>query len=86
MASHKRPRQHSRDVQRFARRAVLYLMSARKTIGKDERVGMLFLHGGGFVRGDKSEKDNIGYYFARSGRVVMVSAAGAQPFAAAIRA
>lgn len=34
---------------------------------------MLFLHGGGFVRGDKSEKDNIGYYFARSGRVVMVA-------------
>jgi acetyl esterase len=34
---------------------------------------MLFLHGGGFVRGDKSEKDNIGYYFARSGRVVMIA-------------
>jgi triacylglycerol lipase len=34
---------------------------------------MLFLHGGGFVRGDKSEKDNIGYYFARSGYVVMVA-------------
>jgi acetyl esterase len=34
---------------------------------------MLFLHGGGFVRGDKSEKENIGYHFARSGYVVMVA-------------
>jgi acetyl esterase len=34
---------------------------------------LLFLHGGGFVRGDKSEKENIGYFFARSGHVVMVA-------------
>jgi acetyl esterase len=34
---------------------------------------LLYLHGGGFVRGDKSEKENIGYHFARSGRVVMVA-------------
>lgn len=34
---------------------------------------LLFLHGGGFVRGDKSEKENFGQYFARQGFVVAVA-------------
>jgi triacylglycerol lipase len=34
---------------------------------------ILFMHGGGFVRGDKSEKENIGQYFARNGYVVAVA-------------
>jgi triacylglycerol lipase len=34
---------------------------------------ILFMHGGGFVRGDKAEKENIGQYFARSGYVVAVA-------------
>lgn len=34
---------------------------------------LLFLHGGGFVRGDKSERENIGQYFARHGFVVGVA-------------
>lgn len=33
---------------------------------------MVFFHGGGFIRGDKSEKENIGYYFARQGYVVFI--------------
>jgi acetyl esterase/lipase len=36
-------------------------------------VTMLFLHGGGFVRGHKSERENIGQYFARQGLVVAVA-------------
>jgi len=36
-------------------------------------VTLLFLHGGGFVRGDKSERENIGQYFARHGFVVGVA-------------
>jgi acetyl esterase len=34
---------------------------------------ILFMHGGGFVRGDKSEKENFGLYFARRGFVVAVA-------------
>jgi acetyl esterase len=34
---------------------------------------MLFLPGGGFVRGDKSQKDNIGHYFARQGVLAVVA-------------
>jgi triacylglycerol lipase len=34
---------------------------------------ILFLHGGGFVRGDKAEKENVGQYFARNGYVVAVA-------------
>lgn len=34
---------------------------------------ILFMHGGGFVRGDKSEKENVGLYFARQGYVVAVA-------------
>jgi acetyl esterase len=36
-------------------------------------VTMLFLHGGGFVRGDKAERENIGQYFARHGFVVAMA-------------
>jgi acetyl esterase len=33
---------------------------------------MVFMHGGGFVRGDKSDRENIGQHFARQGIVVAV--------------
>jgi acetyl esterase len=36
------------------------------------REALIFLHGGGFVRGDKGDRDNVGYYFARQGLVVVV--------------
>jgi acetyl esterase len=36
------------------------------------RDALIFLHGGGFVRGDKSDRDNVGYYFARQGLVVVL--------------
>jgi acetyl esterase/lipase len=35
--------------------------------------GLLFLHGGGFIRGDKAGRDNVGLYFARQGFVTLVS-------------
>jgi acetyl esterase len=34
---------------------------------------LVFFHGGGFVRGDKGDRENIGLYFARQGLVVMVA-------------
>jgi acetyl esterase len=34
---------------------------------------MLFMHGGGFIRGDKSDRENFGQYFARHGFVVTVA-------------
>lgn len=34
---------------------------------------LLFLHGGGFVRGDKAERENAGQYFARQGFIVGVA-------------
>jgi len=34
---------------------------------------MLFFHGGGFVRGDKGDRENVGQLFAREGMVVMVA-------------
>jgi triacylglycerol lipase len=33
---------------------------------------MVFLHGGGFIRGDKRDRENVGQYFARAGMVVVV--------------
>jgi triacylglycerol lipase len=33
---------------------------------------MAFFHGGGFIRGDKSDRENVGLYFARQGLVVVV--------------
>jgi triacylglycerol lipase len=33
---------------------------------------LIFLHGGGFVRGDKRDRENVGQYFARQGMVVIV--------------
>jgi acetyl esterase len=34
---------------------------------------MVFMHGGGFVRGDKRDRENIGQFFARQGIVVVVA-------------
>jgi acetyl esterase len=34
---------------------------------------LLLFHGGGFIRGDKSENENFGQYFARNGYVVAVA-------------
>jgi triacylglycerol lipase len=33
---------------------------------------MVFLPGGGFIRGDKSDRENVGHHFARQGFVVVV--------------
>ncbi|MDP2644290.1 MAG: carboxylesterase family protein [Desulfobacterales bacterium] len=33
---------------------------------------LIFVHGGGFVSGDKSEYGNVGYYFARRGILTLV--------------
>jgi acetyl esterase len=38
-----------------------------------QRDVILFFHGGGFVRGDKTEKENFGLYFARRGFVVAIA-------------
>jgi triacylglycerol lipase len=43
------------------------------TSAANEHPVILFLHGGGFVRGDKAEKENFGQHFARSGYVVAVA-------------
>jgi acetyl esterase len=37
------------------------------------RTAMIFMPGGGFIRGDKSERENVGQYFARHGIVVAVA-------------
>ena len=34
---------------------------------------IVFLHGGGFVRGDKSDRENVGLRFAREGFLVLVA-------------
>jgi triacylglycerol lipase len=34
---------------------------------------MAFAPGGGFIRGDKSERENLGYYFARAGVLVVLA-------------
>jgi acetyl esterase len=34
---------------------------------------MVFIHGGGFIRGDKGDRDNVGHFFARRGMVVLVA-------------
>jgi acetyl esterase len=33
---------------------------------------VIFLHGGGFVRGDKSERENVGYFLARHGVLALL--------------
>ncbi len=33
---------------------------------------LIFLHGGGFIRGDKAARENVGLYFARQGFVVVL--------------
>lgn len=41
-----------------------------------ERQGLpvvLFLHGGGYSRGDKAERANIGYFFARHGAIALIA-------------
>jgi acetyl esterase len=34
---------------------------------------MIFLPGGGFIRGDKADRENVGQYFARNGVLVVVA-------------
>ena len=38
-------------------------------VGADAKPAFAFFHGGGFVRGDRSDRANVGYYFARRGVV-----------------
>jgi triacylglycerol lipase len=35
--------------------------------------GVIFFHGGGFIRGDKAERSSIRYFLARNGVVVILS-------------
>lgn len=35
----------------------------------ERRPAVIFFHGGGFIRGDKGERSNIGYFLARNGTV-----------------
>ena len=39
----------------------------------EPRSVVIFFHGGGFVRGDKSDRENVGQYFARHDMVVVVA-------------
>lgn len=55
----------------------------------------IFVHGGGFLRGDKSDRDNVGTFFARNGVIGLVPSyrlapknqwpAGAEDIAAVVR-
>jgi acetyl esterase/lipase len=68
----------------------VYLPTGGNTTG---RPLLVFVHGGGFVRGDRSERANVGWWFARAGFVTVVPSyrlgpahrwpAGAQDVAAA---
>ena len=40
--------------------------------GDGKRPVAIFFHGGGFIRGDKSDRSNIGYFFARHGVVALL--------------
>jgi triacylglycerol lipase len=40
--------------------------------GAGPRPAMVFIHGGGFIRGDKSERANVAYEFAAEGYVVVL--------------
>ena len=44
-----------------------------QTRNEAPRAAMIFLHGGGFLRGDKSERENVGQHFAREGMVVVLA-------------
>jgi acetyl esterase len=37
------------------------------------RAALILIHGGGFIRGDKQERENAGYFFARHGFVVVIA-------------
>jgi triacylglycerol lipase len=39
----------------------------------EKRPVVIFFHGGGFIRGDKRERSNIGYFLARNGAVAILS-------------
>jgi acetyl esterase len=41
--------------------------------GEAPHAVMIFMPGGGFIRGDKSDRDNVGNYFARQGIAVVVA-------------
>ena len=40
--------------------------------GSAPRAVLIFMHGGGFIRGDKGDRENFGQYFARHGLVVVI--------------
>lgn len=39
---------------------------------RDNLPVLVFMHGGGFVRGDKRERENVGLHFARQGMMVVI--------------
>ncbi|MET4492071.1 alpha/beta hydrolase [Bradyrhizobium sp. LA7.1] len=40
---------------------------------------VLFFHGGGYSRGDKSDRSNVGYFFARNGVTALIANYGLAP-------
>jgi acetyl esterase len=42
-------------------------------IAAQSSASIIFLHGGGFIRGDKAGRDNVGHYFARHGFVTLLA-------------
>jgi len=44
-----------------------------RNAGAAPRAVMIFMPGGGFIRGDKGDRDNVGNYFARQGIAVVVA-------------
>jgi acetyl esterase len=41
--------------------------------GSSRRPVVIFFHGGGFIRGDKSDRENVGQHFARRGFVLVLA-------------
>ena len=50
----------------------VYLPTAVTVGGRGRRPLIVFMHGGGFIRGDRSERDNVGWRFAREGFVTVI--------------
>lgn len=46
--------------------------TALKTAADPARKVVIFLHGGGFIRGDKADREAVGHYFSRHGLIAIV--------------
>lgn len=43
------------------------------TAGESPRAIVIFFHGGGFSRGDKADRRNVGFFFARNGVIALLA-------------